>query len=541
VREGPLPPEVVAHVLELTNRPDVLVMPGRSRIPAGSVVQGDVVVLGGSLTLGGTVTGELAVVNGSLTLAPGSRVTGPVTVVGGRVSGEEEARLEGPVVAFGARLHYRIRGNRVEAIPPDERTRAGGLATDLGFGQSRLTVRAAGPYNRVEGLPLEFGPIFETEGRNPLVVEAFGVWRSEGGLAFDTDRMGYDFSLVQGVGGRGTMSVGAEIYSRVRSIEDRGMSNLETALSTFLRRIDYRDHLEAEGWSVHFEAHPLRYPVRFRVAFREEEHAPAFPTSPWTLGDGDRAWRLQPAVAEGTARFLETEVAWDTRDDPERPSDGWWWRFKGVRQVGGTLRGPYGPEVTGDGPVFPRFTRGELDLRRYARLSRSARLKIRIAATGATGSAPLPPQFQSALGGEGSLPGHPRFALDCGVRELEPVVGLGPRGDRLALPAYGCDRVGLAQLEFQRDLPVVWNPVPEMWRGSEWAGLVQIQPTLSVFLNGGQGWARSRDGFVERTDSPTRADAGIGISTGSLGLYWAHPLNRTDRGINFFVRLDHRF
>jgi hypothetical protein len=46
---------------------------------------------------------------------------------------------------------------------------------------------------------------------------------------------------------------------------------------------------------------------------------------------------------------------------------------------------------------------------------------------------------------------------------------------------------------------------------------------------------------VSRTDSPTRADLGFGVFAGPIGLYWAYPLNRGDRGMNFFVRLERRF
>jgi hypothetical protein len=46
---------------------------------------------------------------------------------------------------------------------------------------------------------------------------------------------------------------------------------------------------------------------------------------------------------------------------------------------------------------------------------------------------------------------------------------------------------------------------------------------------------------VARTDSPTRADIGVGIFFGPLGLYWSYPLNRRDQELNFFVRLQRRF
>ena len=36
-------------------------------------------------------------------------------------------------------------------------------------------------------------------------------------------------------------------------------------------------------------------------------------------------------------------------------------------------------------------------------------------------------------------------------------------------------------------------------------------------------------------------DVGLGLLFGDLGLYWAWPLNGDDQGLNFFLRIDHRF
>lgn len=549
---GPLPVEVERRVVELANAPGTLRTSGRTIIPAGSTVEGDLVVLGGDLRLAGEVRGRLVVANGNLALEEGARVLGPAVVVGGAVSGEEVGVFQDTLEIWAGPLLYRIRDDRLQGVSQEGRVPSQFLATDLGVARSRITVRAAGAYNRVEGLPVEFGPIFSTGGRNPLELRAFGIWRSAGGLSLDTDRMGYDFSLDQGIGGRGTLVAGGSVYSRVRPLEDRGLSDLENALATFLLRRDYRDYLEAQGWSAHMEFRPIRQPILTRVTFREEEHGTATVGGPWTLGDEDRAWRRLPRVAEGTARFLEGSFRLDTRDDPDQPADGWFLELGGVQQVGGRLRGEPSPDprVTGSGEDhtagttlgirYDRVGWGRVDLRRYARLGPDAQLAVRIFGAGARTSNPLPPQFQSTLGGEGSLPGHPRFAVDCGVRGSSDTAGT--LGEEFQFfPAYGCDRVEMAQLEFQYSLPFSWNPLPDDLGAPEWSSALRFQPTLSLFLNTGQGRAANREGFPERMDSGRRADMGVGLLTGSLGLYWAYPINRRDQGLNFFVRLDRRF
>ncbi len=535
-REGPLPEAVAMDVLALANAPRTLRLPARATIPSGTEVRGDVVVLGGSLELGGTIQGRLVVVNGNLELSPGARIDGSVRVLGGRILGEEEAVLPSDVEVYRAPLHYRVRGGRIEGIVEDGAIPSRFLHTDLGFGRIRFTLRADGAYNRSEGLPVLFGPLIETSGRNPLVLEAFGIWRSVSGLNLQTEQLGYSFTLDQAVGGRGTMSVGTRAFSRIRPFEDRGLSDQESALSTFLLSRDYRDHYDAQGWDVYAELRPLYTPLRARLSFREEEHRFTPVQSPWTLGRGDEPWRPQPLVAEGTGRFLEGEIEWDSRNDPDHPSDGWWASVRAVHQMSGNLRTPASPLDLGHEKV--RW--GSVDLRRYARVSPSSHLQVRLLARGSLGGRALPPQFQSTLGGEGSLPGHPRFAISCGARD-ERITPSDEGREQEALAGYGCDRVSLAQLEFQQVLPLSWRPLPEGLADADWSGIVQIQPILSVFLNAGEGWARDRSPEPSRMDSPSRADVGIGILTGSVGLYWAYPLNQKDRGTNFFIRLNHRF
>jgi hypothetical protein len=170
---------------------------------------------------------------------------------------------------------------------------------------------------------------------------------------------------------------------------------------------------------------------------------------------------------------------------------------------------------------------------------------VRAAATGNLSDGALPPQLQTALGGEGSLPGHARFAVDCGARAVLHVAEARSNdgaGVMPVFPAYGCDRTVLFQAEFQGNFPISWNPLPDEWEGSELANVLDLRPVWSVFFDAGQGWARGSfgNGFV-REDSPTRADFGVGVFVGPLGLYWAFPVNHRDRGVNFFVRLERRF
>jgi len=539
-QDGPLPPEVQARALELLNDPGTLRLTGGARIPAGARVEGDVAVMGGSVLLGGDVSGVLLVVNGDATFEEGATVGGDVLVVGGYVAGIEGARVGGDLEVYRAPLRYRVRAGRVEGVR-DEGYSPGFLASDFGFGHSRFTLRASSSYSRVEGLPVQLGPIIETRGRNPIRLEAFGTWRSVSGLDLETDRMGYLFRLEQALGGRGALAAGATARREMTPVEERGLSTVEASLSSFFLRRDLRDYYEREGWSAYVTFRPVQTPFQVTLSFLQEDHSSAFLADPWTFRSSRRDWRPQFLADEGRYRGLEAELEWDSRDDPMLPSDGWWAQASLRRQVGGGLLEPAFPElVPGD---VGRFTLGSLDVRRYARVNPSTRLLLRGVVEGNLSSDPLPPQFQRSLGGEGTLPGHRRFALDCGARsQLHAVPGSDEDPAGVMFPFYGCDRTALFQAELQGRLPFAWNPVPEDWEPWEWAALLDLQPRWAVILNAGQGWvAGDVPPESPRVDSPTRADVGVGLFVGPMGLYWSYPLNRRDRGLNFFIRLQQRF
>jgi hypothetical protein len=551
---GPLPQEVEAEALDLLNDPAVLRFSGGSRIPAGSRVEGDVAVLAGSLELGGEITGRLLVANGDLVLRPASRVGGGVVVIGGVVSGEANAALDGGVAVYSGPLRYRISGGRVQPVSTED-TSSGGLTSDLGFGQARLSIRAAGAYNRVEGLPVYFGGTIRTAGANPLTLEARGIWRSVSGLNLTRDELGHSFGLTQAVGGRGTAAIGVSVRDEIVPIEDQGFSDLESSLATFFFRQDLRDYSRRHGWSAFANFRPGRPPLEAVLTFREEDHETAPLRSPWTLRDQNDPWRPLPLVAEGTSRSIEGELRWDSRDDPLFPADGWLLDARFERQIGGSLTLPDSGPAMGEptdasfesADVLPRFSRGSLDIRRYARVGPTTRLSLRAFLAGSLTGSPLPPQYQTALGGEGSLPGYRRFTLDCGARSTARFARTGDQDAQgrtidTVFPAYGCDRAVLFQAELQNALPRLGNPLPDSWEDSELASLLDIQPVWSIFLDAGRGWALGDLGnAIPRPDSPTRLDVGVGLFLGPVGVYWSYPLNRQELDLNFFVRLAERF
>ncbi|HEX5580063.1 MAG TPA: hypothetical protein VFX39_00710, partial [Gemmatimonadaceae bacterium] len=71
-----LPRSVVREVVDLYNDPATLRAIGPYTLDSADVVEGDLAVLDGPVTLAGHVTGRVVAINSDVTLRPGARVRG---------------------------------------------------------------------------------------------------------------------------------------------------------------------------------------------------------------------------------------------------------------------------------------------------------------------------------------------------------------------------------------------------------------------------------------------------------------------------------
>ncbi len=553
-----LPPDVAVRVAEFVNDPGTTRFNGRTRISAESRITGDVAVIDGPLTLAGHIDGDLVVVNGDLEFLAGSGVTGDVIVVGGTVTGEELPALGGEVIAYSAPLEYRRRGERI-VVRGDVRDRDADADADGDEGRSRrgradFIVGTGNSYNRVEGLPITFGPVFETGGSNPLRLRVAGIYRTEGASGeLDADRFGFDARLEQFFGGHRAFRIGGSLYHRVDPIEDWHLTEMESGLSTFFLHTDYRDHYQREGGSVYATLAPPSSPFSGTVEFRTEKNDVLAAGSPWSLFDNDDPWRAQPLVGEGRLNSLAFRAGWDTRSTTDDPSSGWYVQAEVEQALDHDLERPQATELFvppgGGASILPgreydAFTHAFVDVRRYNRVNASSRLNLRLLAGGSLDGSTLPPQRQHALGGEGSLPGFGLFSLDCGARGGRVVLSDAEGADQF-YPAYGCDRFVLGQAEYRGDLSFRVNVAD--WDdddGDDDADSTEgdvddanVDFGWVLFADVGRAWSRDPLLF----DEETAADVGFGITLGRFGAYLAIPVTDQGSGVNFFIRLSPRF
>ena len=538
-QEGAIPEAVADALVSFYNDPATVRYTGRHTIAAGDTVRADVAAMGGPLIVGGLIEGSVVMLNGDVRLLPGASVAGGVTVVGGTVEGVEGAIVGDEVVVFEEGMPVRRDGLRL--------VRGEGLLARAGVGRSDFLIATGTSYNRVEGMPITFGPRIRTGGSNPLRADALAIYRTEAGLTLDPDEMGYYARVEQYVGGFQALRVGVTAHSLVDPIEDWQLSDLENGLTTFLFHEDFRDHYERRGVSLYSFWRPRGSPLELGLEALSERHRSLAAGTPWSLTDNAEPWRPQPHVGEGRLTTLRALATFDSRSSASDPATGWYLRGRVERALRSDLVQP-GGFVDPESPLFSTvgalepmelglFTTGMIDVRRYNRVDPSSRLNFRFIAAGALDGGNLPPQRQHVLGGEGSLPGYPLFEHDCGARGVRV-----HDGDATApfYPYYGCDAFALFQAEFRGKLSLrfLWESVPwseEARDDEDWGFVMDLKPDWTFFVDAGQGW--SREG---RPRESLAADVGMGILVNRFGLFFAAPLSGGE-GVNLFARIGPRF
>ncbi|MEX2155397.1 MAG: hypothetical protein WD773_01020 [Gemmatimonadales bacterium] len=548
-----LPRVVSDEVIRFYNAPTTTRLVGRTRLPPGNEWRGDVAVRNGPVLVGGRVQGTLLVINGDVSLEPGADVSGGLIVVGGTVDGAAEARVGGELRQYREPLLYRLRNEGDELVyAPNLRRRLWNPGARVSWGaadsRSSLTIATGGTFNRVEGLPIVFGPLFDWKLRENfrLRVDALGVFRSAGDLSDKRSDLGYMFRTELRSGDVRPIGVGIRAFDIVAPVEDWGLHNAEVGWSAFLFARDYRDYYLNKGWAARVFAHPERQ-LALSLELRRDWQTSVANRDPWTVFRNSDLWRPNPPIDEGHYTTVSANATLDSRNNPDDPTAGW--------LVRASLEHAFSKDVTPQAGVpatvrdsIPTngsyaFNRVFVDLRRYTRVSPSGRINLRLVGGGWLGGDPLPLQRRLSLGGPDPLPGHPFRASACNRDIVAPAFA----ATRLA----ACDRVIAFQAEYRGHLKLNWSYNPWGGRddndqGDEGRSLFWMEGLdLVVFTNAGQAWlVGSGPGRVPGNELPAFAswlvDVGLGVDWGGFGVYVAKAVTTGER-LRFTVRLDHRF
>ncbi|MCA9768071.1 MAG: polymer-forming cytoskeletal protein [Gemmatimonadetes bacterium] len=528
-----IPDSIVARALELFNAPP----PATSRSYGGTVQvaaahEGNYGAFQGDLLVLATVHGSVVVINGDLRVTASGRITGDVIVLGGRFAADDGAQIDGRVIEYRRRAPVRREpdGRLAPAEPaPSLRELAGRAAVRVG--PAVLTPRfGLGTYNRVEGFPLRGGVSAALTDPTGLALrlDADLIVRTARDPSNSRGDAGWDLRLSAAVPG-GAFTAGLEAGNRIVPTADQHFSPLESALSAFFLRRDYRDWVRTQGGGLFGAWTPTeRLTVRGRIAVARERSTAA--VDAFSLLRSDQTWRPNPLVDDGRYTAIELSAAWDSRRNRSAPSNGWS-LSAGVRRTSSNDLTPIAlPEQVRDPLPTEGYASWEasFSVRREQRLDANTTLRAALSGSGWLGGDPLTIQRRQALRGGDELPGYAFRALRCDPR----------RRPDPAQPAL-CDRRMTAQVELRRTLDLRLTTA----LGPYALGLEQ--PDLVLFADAGSAWlAGDGPGQVPTNRIQAlgewRGDLGVGLDAGWAGLYLARSFT-DDLPVRVVLRLQQRF
>ncbi len=541
-QRGGLPADVLRDLLAAYNDSTALRFAGDVSVPADGKLAGRVVVYRGTVDVAGEVDGPVTVINGDLRVRSTGRISGPVLVAGGRLTAEEGSRLEaGSRVFWDAAPVYR-RSNGQLAVREPGKTPGELASAQASFqtGKVRTTLLLATnqTYNRVEGLPIIFGPAFDWK-VSPSVaarLELRAILRTSGWDAPLGRPFGYSVRTDWGFKGPTGYGFGLRAYSLVNGIEEQTQGREEIGWWAISSQNDNRDYYNAEGVAASGFAY-LAKPLRFDVSYRWQKERTLRANDPWSLFTAQDGWRPNPLIDDGDYRILGLGLDLDTRNHRKRPTSGWLIHLGyDYAWSGDVSPATLPPEVR---PPLPTrdygYGRLTFDARRYNRISPDLRLNFRVWAAGWAGGDPLPVQRRLSLGGVDWLAGYPFRAVTCAP------VGLNDPAE----PAL-CDRTIVLQAELRRRFRL----------GLGFQFKDEARPDLNRFLgideadlvllaDGGDSWLSGNGpGRVPNDRIPNlgewKGDLGIGLDAGGIGVYVLKALTGSEP-VRVMVRLQRRF
>lgn len=542
VRGGP-PPDVVAELVAFYNDSGTTRMQGDVTLPAGSRFEGKLALYGGSLRVAGRVAGPIAVANGTLYLLPGSAVDGEILVVGGRLLRSEQVDHQGAERVYWDAAPVVRTADGLLALR-ERRRGLGDLATartsfQAGKIRTTLSLSTGGTYNRIEGLPVLFGPLFEIRpsSRSYARIDLRGILRTVGQKTDLRSDFGYVARADLRFSRPLEFGIGTRLYSEVESIEDQPLSAAESGWSAFLLQRDYRDYYEREGVTGLAYVYPAR-PLRLELSLSRDAERSVRATDPWSLLRNSDRWRRNPLIDDGHYFTTAFQVDFDTRNERDQPSTGWMFSGRYEHLTSDDIAPVALPTVirpnppTGGGYNTDRLS---LDIRRYSRLTPGLRVNARVLADGWLAGGRLPVQRRVSLGGPDLLPGFGFRAYTCA-----------PRGFNDPSSPALCDRIIATQVEVRTRLGLNLGYQMQDREGNRRGRFLGIQEAdLVIFSDAGKAWLAGRGpGQVPPDRLPVlrewALDLGFGLDAGEIGAYLAKSIS-TGASVKFVVRLQRRF
>lgn len=367
---------------------------GDTLLSKETVVEGNLLVKNGTLTVAGKIQGNTTVYNGDLIVLSSGIIEGNAQVINGSIRKEEGAQILGFEETTISRKAYSQRTTRKRLFHTSTRFEVPWEYEITDFDQFIFR------YNRVESIFLGLGSDKKYYWDGSRKWNAYGFigwgfkshkWRTLLGL---NRQFQYRIDDLHD----GIIDIGVEGYSLTDTKDAWRISPLENTLSALLIHEDFRDYFQRNGFTIYTGHYVNSASLKTELKFGY--HSDRYETMPnrvdWAFFGGKKTFRLNPPIDDGKIRSF--------------------FIFGGLSTVEKTNNGPEGWNLLGSAEFSRRslgsdfgFDHYIIDVRRFQPLDSYESINIRFRA--GTGAGNIPAQKNFELGGLGTLNAFPYKAF----------------------------------------------------------------------------------------------------------------------------------
>lgn len=376
-----------------SNNSNVLRFDGDAEIDEDELIDGDVVVLKGTLEIDGEVDGTVLAIFGDVELGSDAYIHGDVVSINGKVWTEDDTKIRGDVVVTNVPVdgdddrNVTISKRKRDDRPPRKQS------THWPDDDDEVVWA---DYNRVDGLTL--GMQFPRPGWWANRNHHFALI-GKGGYSFASKKWQYQAGIERSTAGDYRFSIGGEFHDLTDTQDRWIICDHENGLAAFFLKEDFRDYYNKNGWSV-WASQNFSRSAKLTATYNHDDFTNMDKATNWSLFGKKKDFRHNPWALPGayvaaygedaalTIKSVSGTFSIDSRNSVKRPSSGWH-----IYAFG---------EYAGDQfDNLYQFERYIVDIRNYFPISWDEHISFRLRAGSSRGL--LPPMYWYDLGGLSTL------------------------------------------------------------------------------------------------------------------------------------------